>query len=107
MILAGKSESDWAGARGEAEVEGERAGGGGGGDLEKHCGRTRFRCIDVSIDIKIDFKIAFKRQRLCQVKGRGRCGTWAEPARATSRSFATFLFFRFQLSLSLSLSLSL
>ena len=50
-----------------------------------------------SIDLEIDFEIAFKRQRLCQVKERGR---------ATSRSLETIFNFCFQLSLSLSLSLS-
>jgi hypothetical protein len=88
-----------AGARGDDGDD-----GGGGGDLEKHCGRTLFSIV--SMDRLILRLILNVDERLCRAKGRG---TWAESARATSRSFGKtllFLIFDFCFFSSLSLSLS-
>jgi hypothetical protein len=80
----------------------------GGGDLEKHCGRTLFSILSIlsilSMDRLILRLILNVDERLCRAKGRG---TWAESARATSRSFATLIFFFFSIFVFSSLSLSL
>ena len=88
-----------AGARGDDGDDGGRR-----RDLEKHCGRTLFSIL--SMDRLILRLLLNVDERFCRAKGRG---TWAESARATSRSFGktclffSFFDFRFQLSLSLSL----
>ncbi len=84
--------------RGEA-AEVERSPAGGGGDLEKPCGRTRFRCIDWSIArlilrllLRLLLNVKRRRQRLCQGE---RARSLAQPLARWKR----FLIFNFQFSI--------